>query len=119
MSKELKCCPFCGGKAEIRHNVLWYWVQCKICGVHSKDSANKDMVIEQWNTRKPIDRIVEELERLDNMTFSRALNENGVFYVPLFEVRENISESLDIVRKGGWNEKETSSSENDNNTIKL
>lgn len=65
MSKELKCCPFCGGEAEIRHSVLWYWIQCKICGVTSKDSANKDLVIEQWNTRKPIDRIVENVNNID------------------------------------------------------
>ena len=51
-----------------------------------------------------IKNIEAELESLDNMIFSRSLNKNGVFYVPLFEVRQKISKALEVVRKGGVNE---------------
>ena len=59
MSKlELKPCPFCGGKAEIRkyhHYGLGdeYWVVCTSCGVHTPGGIdNKEHIeVKIWNRR--------------------------------------------------------------------
>ena len=68
---ELKRCPFCGGEARILTSVFFRsdaCVKCKKCGastlVHSS-ASNEDAklnAIKAWNTRKPMDRIVERLE---------------------------------------------------------
>ena len=70
MSKELKCCPFCGGEARLCsfhsqtiETYEEYWVKCKNDCCQTKNFRLKEKAIEQWNTRKPIDRIVAELEQ--------------------------------------------------------
>ncbi len=69
--KRLLPCPFCGGEARL-HNAVFLKIEatvvCKDCGArtltHSSASfSNANMnAIKAWNTRKPIDRIVERLE---------------------------------------------------------
>lgn len=76
---ELKRCPFCGGEAEIRVNherignegYKTKQVICKSChlqtepkicdGYYNKYYTDEEAV-EAWNTRKPMDDIVERLE---------------------------------------------------------
>lgn len=63
---ELKPCPFCGGEAKIAtcdwgYAMKEYWAYCS-CGCETKKFYSKERVIEKWNTRKPMDNIVEELE---------------------------------------------------------
>ena len=71
---ELKRCPFCGGEARLqkinKHGA--YYVICKTCGCRtpkyqhrftSKEERQED-AIEAWNTRKPMERIVERLEKI-------------------------------------------------------
>ena len=67
---ELKCCPFCGGKATLKRDqkddfVEWsvgcYNRGC-VCSAHTYCYDNKDDAIRDWNTRTPIDNIVEKLE---------------------------------------------------------
>ena len=77
MNSEIKLlpCPFCGGEAEIRHyedytkdfaSVYKYYVECTECKAQSNMKANMEDIIKDWNTRKPMDRIVEKLEELDD-----------------------------------------------------
>lgn len=74
--EELKKCPFCGGEAKLNErfrpgvaNRKMYWVSCKKCGAtqpyHSVAGYRKKVgAIGAWNTRKPMERIVERLEEL-------------------------------------------------------
>jgi len=45
------------GKAELKHNILWDWVQCKNCGAMTQEKHCKENAIEAWNTRKPMEKI--------------------------------------------------------------
>ena len=72
MSKELKRCPFCGAKARLCSfqsqtikTYKEYWVKCKNDCCQTINFRSEEKAIEQWNTRKPIDRIVEKLEEME------------------------------------------------------
>ena len=54
--KELKPCPFCGGKAEVvpysvYGKVKSYFVQCLKCGCQSRDYTSKQNAEKSWNRR--------------------------------------------------------------------
>ena len=65
---ELKKCPFCGGEAKIEINTemggTQYQVLCTKCPVTVGRYWfwKKEEAIKAWNTRKPLERIVERLE---------------------------------------------------------
>lgn len=70
---KLRNCPCCGGKANLRiyedftidfHSVYKYYVQCNECEMQSSMTANMDKAINAWNTRKPMDDIVERLKHV-------------------------------------------------------
>lgn len=69
MAKELKPCPFCGGEVKMDNEQITatitvdYFI-CEKCGatVHFEYADKTAESIEAWNTRKPIDEIVEQLE---------------------------------------------------------
>ena len=67
MSDErLKPCPFCGEKATIHKSKFGYGVMCKTpfcCNLTSTHDTKKE-AIKTWNTRKPMERIVTDLEEL-------------------------------------------------------
>lgn len=67
---ELKRCPFCGGEAiPIRYRNGWdeWWqVHCTNCHI-SQTGSNRhkeEEAVEEWNTRKPVDDVLERLEEL-------------------------------------------------------
>ena len=68
MKDKLLPCPFCGGEAgmdadKIGKGKELYYVYCKNdCITQYGYSYSKENAIEKWNTRKPIERIVEQLE---------------------------------------------------------
>ena len=67
---ELKACPFCGGEAVIDREDIF----CDVCHLSMRIYARlhngeaetyeeaRQQAIENWNTRKPMDNIVAELE---------------------------------------------------------
>lgn len=66
--KRLLPCPFCGGEAILESDgigkgkELWY-VSCKSdCVTQYGYSTTREGSIEKWNTRKPVERILERLE---------------------------------------------------------
>lgn len=66
MSK-LKPCPFCGGEAAIYNyekmlTGQYKMVECKKCHCTSEKFKKVEDAIAAWNTRKPIQTIVEQLE---------------------------------------------------------
>lgn len=62
----IKRCPFCGGEAKLMDNGHWVW--CQHCLVESAYYDTREEAIKAWNTRKPMDRIVERLEEPTNYT---------------------------------------------------
>ena len=65
---DLKPCPFCGGEADLSNDAcqdsnggkLWS-VECPKCGVFVSEK-DKNVVLQIWNTRKPMEEAVAELE---------------------------------------------------------
>lgn len=62
MTDKLKPCPFCGGEADTEWHHGYYGVRCESCYAEVTADGMND-TIEAWNTRKPMDRIVEQLEK--------------------------------------------------------
>ena len=68
---ELKPCPFCGGEAEVVkvHSgvaMFPYTVVCKSDECSASVGVFKETrgkAIEAWNTRKPMEAVVAELEK--------------------------------------------------------
>lgn len=74
MSNETKLlpCPFCGGEAYKKISfpvdrdgleMNMFRVGCEPCEIEFSYLWDEEKAIEAWNTRKPIDRIVEKLEK--------------------------------------------------------
>ena len=58
MTDRLKPCPFCGGEVKwISGNIV-----CEKCNLKFRYCGDFELTNKRWNTRKPMDRIVEELE---------------------------------------------------------
>ena len=65
MTITLKPCPFCGGKAEIRHvqpvrsmksgKYLGFFVLCTHCLTSSNNYATEAQAAEAWNRRTVLD----------------------------------------------------------------
>lgn len=52
---ELKCCPFCGGEADIQcvptFEGIYYYGLCLKCKVHTRYRATESEAATDWNTR--------------------------------------------------------------------
>lgn len=67
--EQLKKCPFCGGEAKIDKTTSnAVEVACSECSASTPlfwaFIGGKEKAIEAWNTRKPMERILEQLEEL-------------------------------------------------------
>ena len=65
MTDKLKPCPFCGGEAELIIDEACYYksqVYCKKCGVRTNRQHIPEIAVTTWNTRKPTDKVVKQLE---------------------------------------------------------
>ena len=98
MSDErLKPCPFCGGEAKVAHEYTEEWkleyVMCFRCGCSTPSAISEDTVIQIWNTRKPMERIMERLEEAG----FKFVTHGGNRMVSLEEV-------IEIVKGGGVDE---------------
>ena len=52
MSKELKPCPFCGGKAKLHKPLYeWYFVRCEQCLIRTNEYLESTKAIAIWNRR--------------------------------------------------------------------
>lgn len=112
---KLLPCPFCGGEAEFyrmttRQNFRWsdcVGVRCKTCGascskvlydarIHADDEEYYEAA-KDWNTRKPIERIVERLEALFDEAQDN-LSEDFVYYDGY---GDGVDRAIRIVREEG------------------
>jgi len=60
---DLKKCPFCGGEADFIIDTRT--IKCKCCGgafICTNPLISTLEVAEAWNTRKPMERIIEQIE---------------------------------------------------------
>ena len=98
---KLKRCPFCGGKAFVRQNkdaMKTYSAYCgnEDCSASPKVSAyGKEMAIQLWNTRKPMERI---LERLETMKLIR-IEQCDDYYEDEVSTNNNFMDAIKIVRE--------------------
>lgn len=79
---ELKRCPFCGGEAGMFKPKSWGGsarVYCIECQSTTDVAGNEKEAIKAWNTRNPIDRIVERLEDLERDRIDTAYYSGDVF----------------------------------------
>ena len=67
--EKLLNCPCCGGEAillEPRHHMDCFinkpTVICKKCGLSIEDTSHL-LVIKKWNTRKPLEKILDRLNQ--------------------------------------------------------
>ena len=105
MQNKLLPCPFCGGEAEMtwqRHgfDTMLYWIFCRECGCKQCSSIHKEAVINAWNTRKPMERIVEGLEEERKYSFEYFREDEGQF-------RKGLREAIRIIKKAGGTDGQT------------
>ena len=97
MSDERLKCPFCGGEATVIGNTRT--IKCKCCGgafVCTNPLITALEVAAVWNTRKPMERIVERLEDMKDMKDS--------LHLDLITKNQVIDEAIEIVKGGGVDE---------------
>ena len=122
MSETLLRCPFCGGEAQLQQipSATWdkFVVTCKsskccafyigYCDEGLYDTRTK--AVEAWNTRKPMQNIVERLEecyeRYEDLEYYEHL-ENGrsLDFEYCHGKKDGVNEAIEIVKEeGGLNE---------------
>ena len=69
-----------------------YAVMCDDCGLISGGNPTKEEAVRAWNTRKPMERIVERLEH------DKDCNQVGFNYAAW---RQATQHAIEIVKKGG------------------
>lgn len=72
---KLRNCHCCGGKSRfvVDHehvNInceteIYGYVMCNECGLEQRELSTKNEAINAWNTRKPMDDVVERLEECE------------------------------------------------------
>ena len=60
MQNKLLPCPFCSSEVKWRSGAI----VCDKCNLEFRKTPNAELNINAWNTRKPMERIVEQLECL-------------------------------------------------------
>ncbi len=108
MQNKLLPCPFCGGEVEMYSTQVdaireHYGFHCKSCDMAtSYDYPNdREEAIKHWNTRKPLERIVEQLENYKNC-YEKVIGQVIVDNYDINLERVDLMNcAIDIVRKGG------------------
>lgn len=102
---ELKKCPFCGGEAlrvkRKREFPHIYSIMCVNCHCRTSFEKSEDEAITFWNTRKPMERIVEQLEEGGSMerlttTGTKEANES----ITIREMINKLAEYEDLEEQG-------------------
>lgn len=92
---ELKPCPFCGGQVKLDEDDF-YMFCCEECGAGitfakeqdgRAEDCSREESIDKWNTRKPVERIVQQLENKMDHSFNQRY--------------KAFAEAVTTVRKGG------------------
>lgn len=101
---KLLPCPFCGGEAEVETGSVFMWehiIVCKNCGASSKmmngiaPSQAREKAINAWNTRKPVERLLERLEE----EIKEVANESWTDYEERVIVGSTLYGAIDIIKE--------------------
>lgn len=104
---KLLPCPFCGGEVRFVHTgysskARIGYLHCDICGesffrgIRWNDTEGE--LAERWNTRKPMERIVEQLERkIIRIGEEDEMCSNGDADIEIGALQD----AIEIVQKGG------------------
>lgn len=96
---KLLPCPFCGGEVWMSVDSVdaynnGYTFCCDECDMYtSYQFSNEKKAIEHWNTRKPMERIVDRLEMKQPTSWEYDAYWNGV--------KETLDEAIEIVKEEG------------------
>ena len=104
MEDNLKPCPFCGGEAgytnaQLPNGTEVYYIECLECGASSAVYGTVEKAVKEWNIRKPMDRIVEQLEE-QSITWKPSSKE---WWKPS-STTISLKKAIEIVKNGGSNE---------------
>ena len=99
---KLLRCPFCGGEAELLKGQceIDNYVMCLECRSKTKLYNTKASAIKAWNTRKPLQNIVERLEHFNEETFYRA-NGRANGKTLAYGYSQGIYKAIEIVKEEG------------------
>ena len=96
---KLLPCPFCGGEAKV---CKYYFIQCTKCGTSTLTHTNREEAIESWNTRKPMQEIMERLEEEKTKKYK---DWNKTSYLQDFGGYRECKHIIEIVKEvGGMND---------------
>ena len=111
---KLKLCPFCSGKAKIHYDYSNFaLVQCSKCGIGTLHKPNEVDGVKEWNTRKPKDKFVEQLDLLREKAQKRReefieLNSNNNVIIKNIEYERGrvyaFDDAIEVVKDGGLDE---------------
>lgn len=92
---NLMKCPFCGGEAATknRHNRYtdWWEVKCTDCNALLNERYEYEFeAVAAWNTRKPMEEVVAELEKLPRYRWGVTML-TAEEYVKVADLRKAIS----------------------------
>ena len=102
---ELKRCPFCGGEAGLLKGQceIDNYVMCLECRSKTKLYNTKASAIKAWNTRKPMQNIVERLEAISDEANDKIIVLEDSMYYDGYE--DGVDKAIEIVKEeGGLNE---------------
>lgn len=103
--KKLLLCPICGGEAQFvklreTYGIPLGYVQCTECGLRLRqENCTEDFARNKWNTRVPMQKIVERLEEEASDICCDNVNCNG--RCDCCEVSRVGSELATIVKEEG------------------
>ena len=106
---NLKECPFCGGEATLTNKLskdeygqrLWN-VCCFGCANRTSSYWDKEIAIEAWNTRKPLERVIERLEtegKLADEERDRCARENPLQFDTAKGYATGIYNAIEIIKE--------------------
>lgn len=120
---ELKPCPFCGGEATLKEETRCYghgdydkvvFVYCSNCGATGSNYSRryrsgdiKQSAIEGWNIRKPMDKIVEQLEKEERRAVVNYHNLRGFKVPESYGQKIAFEKAIEIVKGGGSDESQS------------
>lgn len=101
---KLKPCPFCGGEAKhikrTNEHPHVHAVWCENCNCRTSFGQSEKEVMRKWNTRKPMERIVEQLESEKRIAFLTLANAQDIPDMVYEKVSQHLDKAIEIVEGG-------------------